>query len=248
MNILINCPSKLNIKSNGLKKIGGIESLNIALAKKLASINFNITFSTLSNSSFKIKRIINLPIKNIKFKKNNFKFDLIISSNDATIFNFFPKAKKILWLHNPLQIEKSFRKNQFFSLLKNRPKVVFVSSYLESITSKLYFFKERIVIPNFLLPEFSNQIINYKRKKIFVWSVQRNKGLYETIEIWIRKISPKYENAELHIFGSNSFVSNYDIRVLKSKNIFFKGRVSKRILKKTYNKYSDYFQHLIHKK
>ena len=99
MNILINCPSKLNIKSNGLKKIGGIESLNIALAKKLASINFNITFSTLSNSSFKIKRIINLPIKNIKFKKNNFKFDLIISSNDATIFNFFPKAKKILWLH-----------------------------------------------------------------------------------------------------------------------------------------------------
>ena len=205
MNILINCPSKFNLKSDILNKIGGIESLNIVLSKKLAELKFNIYLSTICKNKSRIKRLINLPIKTVTLKKNKFKFDFIISSNDSTIFNFFPNAKKILWLHNPMQIEKAIRKKQFYSLLRNRPKVVFVSSYLESITSKLFFFKERIIIPNFLLSDFINSKTNFKRKQIFVWSVQRNKGLNKTINLWTKDISPIYKNAELHIFGSDIF-------------------------------------------
>ena len=236
MNILINCPFKFNLESNKLNQIGGIESLNIALAKKLSNINFNVTLSTICNKKTKIKKLINLPIAEIKKRNNKLDFDTVISSNDATIFNFFPRSKKIFWLHNPLQIEKSIRKKQFFSLLKNRPKAIFVSSYLNSITSKLFFFEKRLVIPNFLLSNFINKKINYKRKKIFVWSVQRNKGLNETIQIWITKIYPFYKNTELHIFGSNIFMNNYDKKKLITKKIFFKGRVSRQILRNAYNK------------
>ena len=106
MNILINCPSKFNLQSRELNKIGGIESLNIALAKELTNLNFNITLSSICYKKVKIKKILNFPIKSIKLKNKQLNFDLIISSNDATIFNYFPNSKKILWLHNPLQIEK----------------------------------------------------------------------------------------------------------------------------------------------
>ena len=35
MNILINCPSKFNLNSKDINRLGGIESLNINLAKSL---------------------------------------------------------------------------------------------------------------------------------------------------------------------------------------------------------------------
>ena len=236
MNILINCPSKFNLKSSELDKLGGVESLNIALAKKLSDKNYNVTLSSICIKKTKVKKLLNLPIKFIETKKNKLVFDVIISSNDAAIFKYFPNSKKILWLHNPLQIEKSIRKKQFLPLITNRPKVIFVSTYLETITSKLFFFKERIVIPNFLLPDFTDQIINFKRKQIFIWSVQRSKGLDKTIDLWIKDISPIYKNVGLHIFGSNIFFNEYNVKKLKLKKIFFRGRVSKQVLKNTYNK------------
>ena len=236
MNILINCPSRIDINSNKLDKIGGIESLNVELAKKLSNLNFNVVLSTFCSKKAKIDKLINLPITEIKNNKNDYTFDTIISSNDSTIFNFFPNSKKIFWLHNPLQIEKSIRRKQLFSLLKNRPKAVFVSSYLESITSRLFFFDERLIIPNFLLDNFISKKINFNRKQIFVWSVQRNKGLKETINIWCNRISPFYKKAELHIFGSDILVRNFNKKKLRSKKIFFKGRVNRKLLKETYNK------------
>ena len=44
MNILISCPLKFSLESNNFKKLGGIESLNIELAKTLSKENFNITW------------------------------------------------------------------------------------------------------------------------------------------------------------------------------------------------------------
>jgi glycosyltransferase involved in cell wall biosynthesis len=236
MNILINCPSKFDISSNKLGTVGGIESLNVALARKLVKLKFNVILSTFCSKKIKINKLTNIPINKIIENKKNYRFDLIISSNDSTIFDHFSNSKKIFWLHNPLQIEKSIRKNQLFSLLRNRPKVVFVSSYLESITSKLFFFSERLIISNFVSNDFINKKINFNRKQIFVWSVQRNKGLKDTLNIWINKISPFYKKAELHIFGSDELEKNFDKKKLRFKKIFFKGRVKRKILKDTYNK------------
>ena len=236
MKLLINCPLNLGINNKLSNKLGGIETLNIELAKKFVLSDLNITLASNCKIKKKIKNILNLPIHIIKKNSNNYHFDVIISSNDSTIFDYFPQSKKILWLHNPLQIEKSFRKKQFFSIIKNDINTVFVSDYLDKITSKLYFFKKRLVIPNFLPRVFTENIIIKKRKPIFVWSVQRGKGLNDTIEMWIKNINTIHPDAKFYIMGIDKLPNKLNTKYLKSKNIFHLGRVSKNRLRNIYIK------------
>ncbi len=235
MKILFFCPSKFNLKSEKKNALGGVESLNLSLSKILADKGFNITLATNCKKIIRRKNLINVPISLILSKKNRYHFDYIISSNESYIFNHFEKSKKIFWMHNTLALEKAFRKKKLISLLINKITSVFVSKYLEKKTSNLYFFDKRIVIPNFLTHEFISNQLNFKRKKIVVWSVQRNKGLKETIDMWKKYIYPTNKKTKFYIFGIKDqkflkfkkFYSNY--------NIFFFGRVSKKFLKKTYD-------------
>ena len=237
MKILINCPSNFNISSQFIKKIGGIETLNLDLAKLLSRKKINITLSSYCKKKIKKNKILNIPIDLIKKKSHRYNFDTIISSNDSTIFNYFPNSDKFLWLHNQLQIEKSIRKKQFISIFKNKPNVVFVSSFLKSITSRIYPFKSTYIIPNFLTSEFTKtKLSNITREPIFVWSVQRDRGLNDTIEMWIKKIFPKSKKAFFYILGLNELNQKYDIKFLRSRNIIFLGRVSKKKLKEIYFK------------
>ena len=234
--ILINCPSNFNLRSQSLRKIGGIETLNVNLAKILSEKKINVTLSSYCKKSIKKNNILNLPVDVIKRHSKKYVFDSIISSNDSSIFGYFPNSKKILWLHNPLQIEKSLRKKQFFHILRTKPIAVFVSNYLKSITSRIYPFKKRLVIKNFLSSAFTTKLKSIRRKPIFVWSVQRDKGLSNTIDMWINKIYPISKNAEFYILGINKLPSKYKLELLKSKNIIFLGRVSKKKLKAIYTK------------
>ena len=113
MKILIYVNTKQNLKTN--KLLGGVEILNYDLSKHLRK-KHNVVLT--SNVSKEIKKI---------------KWDIIISSNDAKIFNSVNSTRNILWLHNKLQIEKAFRKKQLFSLLFNNIETVFVSKYLEGL-------------------------------------------------------------------------------------------------------------------
>ena len=213
MKVLLNFKNKFNKKNSN--KLGGVEVLN-----------FNL-YNNLKKRGYKIYTIND-------YKKKNF-YDAIISSNDARIFNTVNANKKILWLHNKLQIEKSIRKKQFLSIMKNEIYSVFVSKYLENITTRLYNFKSRVVIPNFLDKKFENLKINFNRKPIVIWSVQRDKGLSNTIKTWVEKVYSKNNNAELHIFAVNKF-ANKDM--FRKYNIFFHGRVDKKTLIKYYSKAS----------
>tara|TARA_B100000787_G_C16164861_1_gene283339 strand:+ start:54 stop:1058 length:1005 start_codon:yes stop_codon:yes gene_type:complete len=234
INILINCTSKFNINARSLKMMGGIESLNYNLAINLSKENYNITLSTHCNKSNHRNNILNIPIKLIKKNAKKYNFHFIISSNDSSIFSLFPNSKKILWLHNPLQIEKSLRKKQFFHILKNKPTAIFVSQYLRLITSNFYPFKDKFVIPNFLTSNFTTKIKTKKRKPIFVWSVQRDRGLSSTIDMWIDRIHPLSNVAMFYIMGIEKNPTKYNDKYLRSKNIIILGRVSKTKLKNIY--------------
>ena len=236
MNILFYCPFKFSIKSKNLSSLGGIESLNVELCKELAKRKFKIFLATYCNREIKINGLTNIPINKITIKKNKIKFDLIISSNDPIIFDKFEYAKKILWMHNTLSIEKSIRKKKFLSLIKNKISVVFVSNYLKYKTSSLYFFNKKIVIFNFLSKKFLTNNINIKRNPIIVWSVQRNKGLDETIEMWINKIYPQNSKISFYIFGVDKKKYKSNETYLKKFNIFFFGRIPKEKLKNIYSK------------
>ena len=112
--LLINCPSEFNLSTKTLKIAGGIESLSFHLAKYLSNINIDVTLSSICNKTRYANNVLNLPINLIKKKSHKYNFDIIISSNDSSIFSYFSNSKKILWLHNPLQIEKSIRKKTVF--------------------------------------------------------------------------------------------------------------------------------------
>ena len=111
MKILINVNTKQNLNNN--KHLGGVEVLNYDLSKHLSK-NHDVLLTNTIN-------------KNIKNKK----WDIIISSNDSKIFNSVYSKRKILWLHNKLQIEKAIRKKQgqklhsFFSRTRSiRKKII----------------------------------------------------------------------------------------------------------------------------
>jgi len=204
MKILIYVNTKQNFHNTNI--LGGIEILNFDLYNYLKK-----HYKTLLTNSL-----------TTKIKKT--KWDIVISSNDSIVFDSVNTKRKILWLHNKLQIEKAFRKKQLFSILFNNIEAVFVSNYLNYKTSKLYGFKKRIVIPNFLpkiFENYKNTKKSYLTKKKIVWSVQREKGLDKVIEIWINKINVMAPKAELHIFVANKI----NVNKLIKKNIFFHGKI-----------------------
>jgi glycosyltransferase involved in cell wall biosynthesis len=196
--------------------LGGIEILNYELFNYLKKKHDIILSNKIS------KKILNIY------------WDIIISSNDARIFNQVKTKRKILWLHNKLQLEKAFRKKQLFSLLFNNIEAIFVSKYLNENTSRLYNFSKRTVIPNFLPSIFEKKKFskNKKNKKnLFVWSVQRKLGLDELINVWKKKIYSLNSNCELHIFGAN-----YKNNKLIKYNIFCHGKIPRQKLLNFYKK------------
>lgn len=196
--------------------LGGIEILNYELYKYLKKKHKIILSNILS------KKILTVN------------WDIVISSNDSIIFNQVKTKRKILWLHNKLQLEKAFRKKQLFSLLFNKIEAVFVSKYLNENTSRFYNFSKRIVIPNFLPSIFEkNKFSKNKKKKknLFVWSVQRKLGLDELINVWKKKIYSLNSNCELHIFGVN-----YKNNQLIKYNIFCHGKIPRQKLLNFYKK------------
>lgn len=217
MKILIYVNTKQNFHNTN--NLGGIEILNFDLYNYLKK-----HYKTLLTNSL-----------TTKIKKT--KWDIVISSNDSIVFDLVDTKRKILWLHNKLQIEKAFRKKQLFSILFNNIEAVFVSNYLNYKTSKLYGFKKRIVIPNFLpkiFENYKNTKKSYLTKKKIVWSVQREKGLNKVIEIWINKINVMAPKAELHIFVENK----KNVNKLIKKNIFFHGKIPR-------NKLLDFYKNSI---
>lgn len=198
-------------KIKNFKSLGGIETLNYNLFKRLKKKYKNLTIVKKKNSKF---------------------FDVIISSNDARVFDQYKSQKNILWLHNKLQLEKALRRKQLLSILKNKIYAVFVSKYLNDITSKLYNFKKRFVIPNFLDKQFENLKINNSRKPIIIWSVSREKGLKETLFVWNNYVHKYNPNAEFHIFG----IRKLNLNKYCKKNVYFHGRASKSKLIKYYKK------------
>ena len=214
MKIFIFVNTNQNLESHS--SLGGIEILNYELYKYLKKEHKIILSNTIS------KKILTVN------------WDIVISSNDSRIFNHIQTKRKILWLHNKLQLEKAFRKKQLFSLLFNNIEAVFVSKYLNKNTSRLYNFSKRTVIPNFLPSIFEKNKFskNKKNKKnLFVWSVQRKLGLDELINVWKKKIYSLNSNCELHIFGVN-----YKNNKLIKYNIFCHGKIPRQKLLNFYKK------------
>ena len=236
MNILFYCPFVFNLNNKKDYSLGGIETLNIELAKEIAKTKHKVYLATLTKKTFFKDNVLNIPIKNLLSKRHQYNFDAIISSNEPNIFDKYKYSKKFFWMHNTLSLEKSIRKKKFLPLLTNKITVIFVSKYLKNITSRFYLFNKDAVVPNFLSNQFTSIRTNIKRKPIFVWSVQREKGLKETVQTWINQIYPTNNKAKLYVLGMNKIPTWFKSKIFLKKNIHFFGRVNKQKLKDIYQK------------
>jgi glycosyltransferase involved in cell wall biosynthesis len=242
MKLLFINNSLIDLNNKNQNKNGGIEHCNTELVKRLSLFGHDVSVVSKVKKKQKKYNIINLPFDYLN--RNNFSnaYDIIISSNYSRAFKFKQKSINVLWMHNELQIEKSIRKKEFLPIILHRPHVVFVSNYLKQLTSSFYPFKSKAIIPNGCSELFINNKRNKNIKRIFIWTVKRDKGLAEIIDIWCRIIFKKLPFAELHIHGLN-VTKNINVTIDYDKfNIKFFGIVSRDFLASKY-KYSTAMLH-----
>jgi len=242
MKLLFINNSLIDFNYKNQNKNGGIELCNIELAKRLSLFGHDISLVSKIRKKQKKYNIVNFPFDYLKQRDFNNTYDVIISSNYSQVFKSEQKSIKVLWMHNELQIEKSLRKKEFLPIILNRPHVVFVSNYLKQLTSSFYPFKSKTIIPNGCSQLFINNKRNKKIKPIFIWTVKRDKGLSEIIDIWCRIIFKKVPNAQLHVHGLNVPKKKNIIIYYDKFNIKFFGIVDRDFLANKY-KYSTAMLH-----
>ena len=242
MKLLFINNSLINLNNKNINKVGGIEHCNIELAQGLSRLGHEVTLVSKIKNKQKFKNITNLPFNYLTSIENNNLYDILISSNYSKAFKLKQKSIKVLWMHNELQIEKSLRKREFLPIILNKPHVVFVSNYLKQLTTSLYPFKSKTIIPNGCSELFLNNKRNKNIEPIFIWTVKRDRGLDEIIDIWCQIIFKKLPLAELHVHGLN-VPKKKNINIDYDKfNIKFFGVVSRGFLANKY-KYSSAMLH-----
>ncbi|MEY3435116.1 MAG: hypothetical protein RLZZ195_600, partial [Pseudomonadota bacterium] len=242
MKLLFINNSLINLNDKNINKVGGIEHCNIELAQGLSRLGHEVTLVSKIKNKQKVKNITNLPFNYLTSIENNNLYDIVVSSNYSQAFKFKQKSIKVLWMHNELQIEKSLRKKEFLPIILNKPHVVFVSNYLKQLTTSLYPFKSKTIIPNGCSELFLNNKRNKNIKPIFIWTVKRDRGLDEIIDIWCQIIFKKLPLSELHVHGLN-VPKKKNINIDYDKfNIKFFGVVSRGFLANKY-KYSTAMLH-----
>lgn len=242
MKLLFINNSLINLNNKNINKVGGIEHCNIELAQGLSGLGHEVTLVSKIKNKQKVNNITNLPFNYLTLIQDNNLYDIVVSSNYSQVFKFKQKSIKVLWMHNELQIEKSLRKKEFLPIIFHRPHVVFVSNYLKKLTTSLYPFKSKTIIPNGCSELFLNNKRNKNIKPIFIWTVKRDRGLDEIIDIWCQIIFKKLPLAELHVHGLN-IPKKLNINIDYDKfNIKFFGVVSRDFLANKY-KYSTAMLH-----
>ena len=242
MKLLFINNSLINLNNKNINKVGGIEHCNIELAQSLSRLGQEVTLVSKIKNKQIVNNLTNLPFNYLTSIENKNLYDIVVSSNYSQVFKFKQKSIKVLWMHNELQIEKSLRKKEFLPIILHRPHVVFVSNYLKQLTTSLYPFKSKTIIPNGCSELFLNNKRNKNIKPIFIWTVKRDRGLDEIIDIWCKIIFKKLPLAELHVHGLN-VPKKKNINIDYDKfNIKFFGVVSRDFLANKY-KYSTAMLH-----
>lgn len=178
--------------------LGGIESTNIALAEALARRGWAVTLATRRIGTVVRDGIRNIPLE----AAADCAADAIVTSNDPRPLRAFPGRRGIVWVHNPLNVEKSIRKGYLRPFLALRPEAVFVGSLAARTMSPLYPFRRRHVIPHGVSPVFRTPEPTRGRSRDFVYASQPQRGLDRMLRLWRNSAPLVASGATLHVFGS----------------------------------------------
>lgn len=212
--------------------LGGIEIATQHIAKELVQLGHEVTVSVNIPDQLTEADVTWSPAKNLQqILQAGHGFDAIISSNDSLPFVWAGRdtQKNLLWQHNPMPLVKAWRKKQLLPILKTRPHLVCVGSYLEDSFSPLYPFSSRAVI-GLAVSELFKKDPQGDIPRRAIWLSQSQRGLKETLTLWMEKIAPQVPGAEMLVFSCQHREQEYEAENLKKVGIRFMPRISQREL------------------
>ena len=192
----------------------GTETSLILLAENFAKKKIKIDFCTQTSQD---KIINNVSYFNIKKIKKNIIYDLAIVVSDANFFDYVRANKKALFSVSNQPFEKFIRKKQLISFIKHKPTVITLCDYQFKKRSFITSFYGKKTIPITIDPIFldSNIDLTLIPKKKATYNIRSNRNLDKLVKIWIEKVYPLDNEAELFITPGLIQYSNE----LKEKNI-----------------------------
>jgi glycosyltransferase involved in cell wall biosynthesis len=203
LTITIACPTRVDFHLGSEREtgLGGIETASLELARALARRGHAVALATRTHARRDEPNLVNLPLSELASRP----CDVLISCNDASVFDAQARApSKVLWLHNPLPVEKAIRRGQIGPFWRHRPAAVFVGTMAERSMTSLYPFRSRVVIPHGVGEVFLHTDPRQPRRRRFVFASQRQRGLAPTLAAWRRHVAPAEPEAEFHIFGTGA--------------------------------------------
>ena len=200
------------------KNLRGAETVLINLSKALNDLGHTITIINNCPKSEKIEGINWININDNFIKED---FDIVISNGDCQLFKYARSKKNILFSHSLQSIEKFLRKKQFFSYIKYKPKVCFISKYHKIKRSKLLYIFGHIDLKWAVDEIFQNspKPTNIDNNlAIFSSKEGRNQDLL--IKIWKEHIYPRNNKFKLLINSQNEDNKKFNIinRVQRDQN------------------------------
>jgi glycosyltransferase involved in cell wall biosynthesis len=199
MRIVIACPSRarFHILSEQSVGLGGVETACIELATALAARGHAVTLLSPTDEPQSVGGVKNVGLDAI----GRINDDVLILANDATLFRRSHYPWNVMWIHNPLALEKAVRKGHMVPIIRHRPHAVFVGPLAEQVCSRLYPFASRNAIPLGISRPFLSSRLDRSRSPIFVWASQPQRGLKQTVQAWLRAV-PCMPGASFHIFDA----------------------------------------------
>lgn len=179
--------------------LGGIESTNIALARALARRGWAVTLATRRTGSVERDGVLNVPLA----EAGRHPADAVVTSNDPRPLRDFPDARRIVWVHNPINLEKALRKRYLLPILALRPDAVFVGSIAAASMSPVFAYRRRRVIPHGIALAFREPEPTRGTGRDFVYASQPQRGLERVLALWRTVPAIAANGARLHVFGSD---------------------------------------------
>src|SRR5262249_42822392 len=119
MRIVIACPSRarFHILSEQSVGLGGVETACIELATALAARGHAVTLLSPTEEPQSVGGVKNVGLDAI----DSINDGVLILANDATLFRRSHYPCNVMWIHNPLALEKAVRKGHMGPIIRHRP-------------------------------------------------------------------------------------------------------------------------------
>lgn len=228
-------PQAFNGTHADTEGLGGVETTVVSLAEALAQRGHAVTVCTTATAPVTHKHVSWQPMEALV----RVAAEVVITCNHASRLDDVhasKHARKIVWLHNPLSLEKAIRKYQFGALLRHRPDVVCVGDALRKRASMLLPFRDRHTIGHGVSAPFLTTPSPplAARKNHVVWVSQPQRGLRETLALWKSHVWPAVPDAEFHLFGRSLQDCGMTADALTACNIVLHPRATKQQLAEVY--------------